>query len=96
MVDGDLSFGPIAHGTRATSTDTFVLQKRGKRAFSPERLRQQLHWTPIANAPPVANAGPDQTVPLGAAVTLDASGSTDADGDPLTYRWTIITLPAGS
>ncbi|MCI0666678.1 MAG: PKD domain-containing protein, partial [Methylococcaceae bacterium] len=96
VVDGDLSFGPIAHGTRATSTDTFVLQKRGKRAFSPERLRQQLHWTPIANAPPVANAGPDQTVPLGAAVTLDASGSTDADGDPLTYRWTIITLPAGS
>ena len=48
------------------------------------------------NTKPVANAGPNQTVSLGALVQLDGSGSTDVDGNPLTYKWSLITLPAGS
>jgi hypothetical protein len=49
-----------------------------------------------ANTPPVANAGPNQSANVGAVVQLNGSGSTDVDGDPLTYRWSLITLPAGS
>jgi hypothetical protein len=49
-----------------------------------------------ANTPPVASAGDDQIVETGATVTLDGSGSTDADGDELTYRWRLTTVPEGS
>jgi hypothetical protein len=48
------------------------------------------------NAPPVADAGPNQRVLTGASVTLDGGGSYDANGDPLTYTWTILSVPAGS
>jgi hypothetical protein len=52
--------------------------------------------TTPGNTAPVANAGPDQTVQLGATVTLNGSGSSDVDGSPLTYQWTVMTVPAGS
>ncbi len=48
------------------------------------------------NRAPVANAGPDRTVLVGTAVPLDGSASTDEDGDPLGYRWTLISMPEGS
>ncbi len=48
------------------------------------------------NSPPVANAGPNQTVEIGTTVQLNGSGSTDVDGDTLTYRWSILSAPAGS
>jgi len=49
-----------------------------------------------ANHPPVANAGPAQTVFVGTTVHLNGTGSTDVDGDPLTYRWSFQSIPAGS
>jgi hypothetical protein len=49
-----------------------------------------------ANSAPVANAGPDQNIATGSLVTLDGSGSSDADSDPLTYSWSLISVPAGS
>jgi hypothetical protein len=48
------------------------------------------------NTKPVANAGANQTIGTGETATLDGSGSTDADSDPLTYRWSFVSLPSGS
>ena len=49
------------------------------------------------NSPPVANAGPNQSnVAVGSPVQLDGSKSTDVDSDPLTYLWSLITLPTNS
>lgn len=49
-----------------------------------------------ANSAPVADAGPDQNVATGSLVNLDGSASSDADGDPLTYSWSMVSVPAGS
>ncbi len=48
------------------------------------------------NTPPVASAGADQAIAVGAQVQLDATPSTDADGNKLSYRWAIVSKPAGS
>jgi len=45
---------------------------------------------------PVANAGADQTATAGATISLDGASSYDPLGRPLTYAWTIESLPSGS
>ena len=49
-----------------------------------------------ANSAPVANAGLPQNAALSTTVTLDGTGSSDANNDFITYKWTLITKPAGS
>jgi len=48
------------------------------------------------NNPPVADAGLDQSVLVGDTVMLDGSGSSDADGDPITFAWSLTSIPTGS
>ena len=47
------------------------------------------------NVRPVANAGKSLAVKVGDTVTLAGDG-TDANGDALSYRWVLSSLPAGS
>jgi hypothetical protein len=48
------------------------------------------------NSKPVANAGSDKTAYVTQTVELDGSLSSDVDGDPLSYAWSLTTLPPGS
>jgi len=48
------------------------------------------------NSRPIADAGPDQSVRVGTLVTLNGGRSTDVDGNPLTFRWSLLARPPGS
>lgn len=45
------------------------------------------------NAPPVAVVTAPSSVTLGSTVQLSGQSSTDGNGDPLTYRWSLLTKP---
>jgi hypothetical protein len=48
------------------------------------------------NTAPTADAGPDQTIATGVSAILDGTRSTDVNGDPLTFRWTLVAHPINS
>lgn len=48
------------------------------------------------NVSPVAQAGRDRMVDAGASVPLLADGATDLNGDPLTFAWSLLSVPDGS
>lgn len=49
-----------------------------------------------ANTVPSAHAGANQTAPVGTKVTLNGEASSDKNGDPLTYKWTLVSKPVSS
>jgi chitinase len=48
------------------------------------------------NHAPVAFVGQQRHAPIGTNLLLDGSKSVDIDGDTLRYRWSLISMPAGS
>ena len=94
IVDGTLTFGPVAAGGTLVSSDTFSLSRSPKQRFD----WADIVWTVVAvpNRPPVANAGPDSTRSVGQSAQLDGSASSDQDGNSLTYHWTLTSIPPGS
>jgi len=50
----------------------------------------------LNNSAPVAKAGSAQSVAVLTEVMLDGTGSSDADGNLITYKWAIVSKPAGS
>ena len=46
--------------------------------------------------PPIADAGPNQNVNAGDTVVLNGRGSSDPQGRPLTYKWSMLSIPIGS
>lgn len=53
--------------------------------------------TVLEPAPPVADAGPDQAIyAFGSTVALNGGQSYDPEGHPLTFEWTMVSIPHGS
>ncbi|MGE3481883.1 MAG: PKD domain-containing protein, partial [Gammaproteobacteria bacterium] len=48
------------------------------------------------NSRPVARAGDDFDAYVGDIVALDGGASSDADNDPLSYQWSLVSIPADS
>jgi PKD domain len=48
------------------------------------------------NIAPVASAGLSRSVDVRQTVSLNGTGSSDANGDSLTYKWSLTSLPSGS
>jgi len=88
-----LGFAAVAANSQTSSADVFELLVKPGVTVDLNKLVWSFRTLPGA---PQAVAGPTQTVKVGATVTLDGSGSMDNGGGPLTYAWTLLSVPAGS
>lgn len=86
----------------STVSPAFVADKPGIYVVQLTVNDGKINSVPVAvtittqNTQPVANPGANQTVGAGALVELNGAASTDVDGDALTYKWSLISVPAGS
>ncbi len=78
---------PESHGTYVIE----LIVNDGKVNSKPDRVSLL-----VGNTPPVADAGEDQAISPEDKVILDGSGSTDLDQDQLTYKWSLVSAPAGA
>ena len=90
--------------SKNSSTPTFTPDQPGTYVFSlivndgkvDSAVSVMVITASKANVAPVADAGENQSVYRGAIVKLDGALSLDANYDPLTYKWTLVSVPSES
>jgi hypothetical protein len=96
IVDGTLTFGPVATGGTVASTDTFSFRQDPALPIDLANIQ----WTiaPSVNAAPTVNAGPDLSTSFPAGVTLSGSASDDGLPKPrkLSVAWTQTSGPGNT
>ena len=85
-----------------TKTPTFTADVAGQYAAQLIVSNGTLSSAPVTvrvstvSSQPIANAGPPQQVSVGANVSLDGSASNSPDGNTLSYKWSLLSVPQGS
>ena len=90
--------------SKNSSTPTFTPDQPGTYVFSlivndgkvDSAVSVMVITASKANVAPVASAGENQSVYINAIVKLDGALSLDANYDPLTYKWTLVSVPSES
>jgi hypothetical protein len=73
-----------------------LVLKRIERKEEREVKADALPIVVIVDRRPIADAGPAQAGSVGSLAQLDGSKSHDPEGDALTYRWRLTSVPGGS
>jgi len=96
---GSVSF--LINETRVESSlfldrpGTYVVELAVSDGFDSSRDTVEI-LAEVLNSGPVAVAGLDQDVVPGETVVLSGADSYDPDGEPITFQWTLTTVPPAS
>ncbi len=86
----DVTYTPVA-GYSGTDSFTYRITDGAESAIANVTVSVEGD-----NAAPVADAGPDQSGYAGDTFLLDGGGSQDPEGAALSYRWALVSGPAGA
>ncbi|MDQ6704445.1 MAG: PKD domain-containing protein, partial [Acidobacteriota bacterium] len=96
LPSGAGSLGSLSVGASTTTAFQTPSLDLGVATASTISSKNVTYGAAAQSGAPLANAGPNQAVSVGAAVQLNGSASSDPGGNPLTYQWSLTSVPAGS